>query len=252
MEVIQEPENEGGDKKGGDVNLSSNPNNTSSGNQHTNIKPASIPREPVKEIKVKVDLNQKPAELNEPVTLQSDDDFFGDKTAKTEGDIKEEEKQKEKADAFKNNTQTNSSIPSASSSSAKKTTPEKRKAQAEKWVAAIDMLRIWGLKQWSGQQDNVGLIVSDPDKEALADALADVMEEYDFNPAPLLTLGITSVGVFGGSFIQASNSRRVIKELRKTEAYKKAKAEELAKKEKPPLDPMTGNHRKKRGGQEKS
>lgn len=210
---------------------------------------SSIPSQPpITDIKVKVDLTKKPAELNEPVTLMNDDDFFDGKTDKTEGDIKQEQKQKEKADAFKN-TINNNPTPS---SEKKIVSPDKRQAQAEKWTAAIDMVRIWGLKQWSGQADNVGLIVLEADKKQFAEALADVMEESNFDPAPLLTLAVTAVGVFGGSFTNAAESRKKIRAFRKTEAYKKAEEERLAKKEKPDLDPITGTHRKKRGGQAKA
>lgn len=114
------------------------------------------------------------------------------------------------------------------------------------------MVNTWGLKKWSGQADDVGLKTAEPDKVALAEALADVMEEYNFNPAPLLTLAITTVGVFGNSWTNAYENRKKIRKFRKEEPDKAQEADKASVKTKPELDPATGKHNKRRGGQFKS
>lgn len=253
------------DKKGEPLNLppvlSSIPD-ASTGSKAKNAEvitpPApSVKQEPVvTEIKAKVDLKRTPAEANEPVTLMSDEDFFKQQTNPTEGDLKQKEEDKRKSDALKdklsssNTSSSTSSEPSPSAS--KPTTPEKRLKQAEKWVKTIDLVRIWGLKTWSGQADDVGLTVHETDKQQLAEALADVMEEYNFNPAPLLTLGMMTVATFGGSFSNAYESRKKIRAFRKDNPEKVEEASKEKIKIKPELNPATGEHRKRRGGQFKS
>lgn len=235
--------------------LSSSPSNPSRVGEGEPVQPAPVKPQapPVTEIRAKVDLTKKPTEMSEPINLLDDDEFFKRQMGATEGDLKADEEEKKKTEALKDKLGSSSTPPSSSpSKSPKSSSPEKRLKQAEKWVKAIDIARMWGLKAWSGQADNTGLLVSDGDKETLAEALADVMEEYDFDPAPLLTLAITATAVFGTSFSNASESRKKIREFRKTEEYKKAEAERLAKKEKPDLDPFTGKHNKRRGGQTKS
>lgn len=233
--------------------MSPSPSNPSKVGEGQPVQPATAKPQapPVTEIRAKVDLTKKPTEMSEPINLLNDEDFFKAQMGATEGDLKGDEERK-KTEALKEKLGSTTPPPSPPSTSPKSTSPEKRLKQAEKWVKAIDIARMWGLKAWSGQADNTGLLVSDGDKETLAEALADVMEEYDFDPAPLLTLAITATAVFGTSFSNASESRKKIREFRKTEEYKKAEAERLEKKAKPELDPFTGKHQKRRGGQTKS
>lgn len=214
--------------------------------------PPSASKEPiVTEVKAKVDTSRKPAEANEPVTLMDDDDFFKQQTQPTDGDVKQKEEDKRKAEALKDKMNSSSTSPS-STSSTKTIHPDKRKAQADKWVKALDLLNTWGCKKWSGQADDVGIKTNEGDKEALALALADVMEEYNFNPAPLLTLAITGVAVFGNSWSNAYESKRKIREFRKDNPEKVKEAGKASIKVKPDLDPATGKHQKRRGGQLKA
>lgn len=214
--------------------------------------PISSKQEPavVKEIQAKVDITKKPEERKEQINLLDDADFFAQQTNPTEGDAKQKALEKERVEKLKNSL--GATPASSSSNSTKSSNPDKRLAQAEKWGKALDLVRIWGLKMWSGQADNEGLIVSTPDQKVLAEALADVMEEYNFDPAPLLTLAVTVTAVWGTSISNASDSRKKIREFRKTEEYQKAQAERMLKKEKPDLDPLTGTHAKRRGGQRKT
>lgn len=242
MEAVQEPlDNKGGKKKEEPIVIPSD---------STVINPSATPvekKETVKEINVKVDLTKKPEEIKEPINLLNHDEFLRKQTSPTEADLKQDKKQEEKVNEFKEKISSTSTP-----SSAKTTSPDKRQKQAEKWVKAIDIAVLWGLKAWSGQADDVGLKTNESDKQTLADALADVMEEYDFNPAPLLTLGITAVAVYGTPFTNAQDSRKKIRAFRKSEEAKKKKEEELNVKVKPEFDPATGQHKKRRGGQFKS
>lgn len=225
------------------------PNPSSSEPASGKTEPSASAKEPiVKNINVKVDLSKKPEEIKEPINLLNDDEFFKKQTNPTEGDLNQDKKQEEKVNEFK---QTISDTP-ASSSSSKTVTPEKRKAQAEKWVKAIDIAILWGLKAWSGQADDVGLKTGSEDKQTLADALADVMEEYNFNPAPLLTLAITAVAVYGTPVTNAIEKRKIIRALRKKEPERVKEAKDSSVKEKPEFDPATGKHIKRRGGQFKA
>jgi hypothetical protein len=244
MEVTQEPIDDKNNKKKDEPVVNS-----------TEPVSSSKQEPPVTEIKAKVDLKRPPAEANEPVTLMDDDDFFKQQTNPTDGDLKQKEEDKKKADALKEKLSSSGSSSSSSSSSSTPKPPltaDKRKKQSEKWVKALDLLNTWGLKKWSGQADDVGLKTTDTDKEALAEALADVMEEYNFNPAPLLTLAITTVGVFGNSWTNAYESRQKIRKFRKEQPEKVEEAEKASVKTKPDLDPATGKHNKRRGGQFKS
>lgn len=237
MEVTQEPEGSTGKSEKVEV-INTTPSATT---------PSDTPAttsETVKNISVKVDLTQKPQEIKEPVNLLNDNEFFDKVTEPTEGDIKNDAKQKEKIDGLKSKLTS-----TTDSSSTSTTTPDARKKQAEKWIKAIDIAMIWGLKTFSGQADNVGLVTAEPDKKTLAEALADVMEEYKFNPMPLVTLVVTAVAVYGTPVTNAFESRKKIKAFRKTEEYEKLQKEGFGIKNKPPLDPATGEHKKRRGGQ---
>lgn len=256
MQVTQEPIEEKGSEKKGEPIITSQPASTEPSAEEKKVDgapPLPPKQEPVvKEIKAQVDLSKKPAELKEPITLMDSDDFFKKQTNPTEGDLKSEEEKKKKTEEAKEKLGSSSTPPSSSSSSTKTISPEKRQKQAEKWVKAIDLARLWFLKEWSGQADDVGLTVHDSDKKELAEALADVMEEYDFNPAPLLTLATMTVATFGSSVSNAYESRKKIRAFRKENPDKVKEAKDASIKLKPDLDPASGQHKKRRGGQFKA
>jgi len=233
MEVTQEPEDKDEQKKDGEKNV-----------------PPVPPVNKGTEISVEIDDTKKPVPADEKINLLNEDEVDDEITQKTEGDLEnDEEKKKGSLNDFRRKTETTTSIPNLSVE--KGADPDKKKRQAEKWVKVIDMAAIWGLKLWSGQADNVGLVTPQGDKDALAEALVDVFQEYNIEVNPILTLLITAGAMYATPLANAKASKKILDSAKKSEAYKKRQEEiALARlNKKNDIDPDTGKHFKKRGGQ---
>lgn len=199
---------------------------------------------PVSEITAKVDLNRKPESARETINLLDDAELDRDVTGKTEGDIKKEqegEKKKPNLNAFRDQT---GNIPSQPSANGEVFNPTLAQQQSEAWVKIIDMVARFALKAWSGQADNVGLEVSEKDKETLAQQIAIALSEYKVVVPILLTIATTVGAMYATPILNARESKKKIDEFR---AQQKAEEAKRNPKVKPEFDPDTGKHKKGKG-----
>lgn len=217
--------------------------NTGPKTGEVNNPPKTTPNEPVKEIIANVDLTKKPESVKEKINLLNDDELDAGVTASTEGDKKKQEteqKSKPNVDDFRKQT---TQIP-ATGSDGKIFNPTLAEQQAQAWVKIIDMGMRFGLKAWSGQADNVGLEVSEPDKEVLAQQIAIALGEYKVVVPILLTVLTTFGAMYATPIMNARDSKKKIDEFR---AQQKAQESLTIPKTKPEFNPATGQHKKGKG-----
>lgn len=222
-----------------------NPENTSENTQGktqetiSSSSPPTSANVPVTEITADVDLTKKPASVKETINLLNDDELDKDVTKNTEGDIKKQ------AEAEKNKTNINDFRQQATQNptSDKIFNPTLAEQQSEAWVKIVDMGMRFVLKLWSGQADNTGLEVSEPDKKVLAGQLAIALNEYKVVVPIILTVATTFGAMYATPIMNARDSKKKIDEFRAKQKAEEAKNVRV----KPDLDAATGKHKKGKG-----
>lgn len=203
-----------------------------------------IADKPVTEIKADVDLTKKPASVKETINLLDDDALDKDVTKNTEGDNKKKEEEEKKKNNINDFRQQTAQAPGTE----KPFNPIRAQQQAKVWAKIIDIGIRFGLKTWSGQADNTGLDVPQSDKDVLEQQIALCLVEYKVVTSPIFDALVTLGAVYSTPFANAKESKKKIDEWRA-----KQRADELKNiKLKPELDPATGKHKKKKGGQYKA
>jgi hypothetical protein len=255
VEVTQDPIPENPDstseKKSVEKSATQNSGEKANEKKTESIVSSSITGESAKEIKFEIDPKAEPAVIEEKSNLLDNDDVFEEMIKPTEEDAKNKEKEKEKKggdiggfrDEVKNTSDT--PTPPGAFSEAEK---EKKKKKAETLANVIDKLTVGGLKIWSGQADNTGLIVSDKDKKDIADAWYEVFLEYNLDKymSPFLALGMSYFAIYSPVVANAKESKK------KIEAFKAAnrkKAKEDLPKMRPEFDPSKRKFIKGKGRQ---
>lgn len=213
-------------------------------------KPNTEPKKPeeVIQITAKVDLTKKPESAKETINLLNDDQLDEGVTQNTEGDVKKKEAEKAKTNINDFRQQNSQSTGGGE----KPFNPTIAKQQAEAWVKIVDMAVKFGLKAYSGQADNTGLDVPQGDKDVLAEQLSIAMTEYKFVAPILLTILTTLAAMYATPVMNARESKKKIDEFRAMEKSKAKEKDFSNIKIKPTLDPSTGLHKKKKGGQYKA